>query len=132
MLRCDKSVGFFAGDGGVALDDRGHHLTLCGDTKGERCDIKKHDFLQFGILGTGKQGSLDSSTVRHSLVEMREKHAEGGGGEMRIGALQRNERKGGTHLIRIDGTIQLFPLKELLNHFLDLTVNTVDRGQCLP
>ena len=63
-----EDLGLLRRDGRVPLDERRHDTTSGLDTEGERSDIEEEQIL--GLLGgvAGKDGSLDSGTVRDGLV----------------------------------------------------------------
>lgn len=64
-----ESLGLLGGDGGVALDESSHDTTSGLDTERQRGDVEKEDLV--GGLGrsvTGKDGSLDGSTVGNGLI----------------------------------------------------------------
>ena len=55
-------------DGGVALDKRGHDATSGLDTHGEGGNVEEQEILR-GFRGiTGKDGSLDGSTVGNGFI----------------------------------------------------------------
>lgn len=64
-----EGLGLLGGDGGVALDQRGHDTTSGLDTERQRGDVQQQDLV--GGLGGGvarQDGSLDGSTVGNSLI----------------------------------------------------------------
>merc|ERR1711963_355105 len=65
-----EGLGLLGGDGGVPLDQRGHHPTSRLDAKGERADVKEQKILHLLRLVSTQDGSLDSSSVGHGLVRV--------------------------------------------------------------
>ena len=63
-----EDFGFLGGDGGVALDERGHDTTGSLDTHGQGGNIQQQEILS--LLGgvAGEDGGLDSGTVGNGLV----------------------------------------------------------------
>jgi hypothetical protein len=64
-----EDLGLLGRNGSVALDERSHDTTGSLNTERQRGDIEEEDLvgrLAGGV--TGKDGSLDGSTVRNSLV----------------------------------------------------------------
>merc|ERR1719422_2267268 len=65
-----EGLGLFGGDGGVPLDQRGHHPASRLDTKGERADVKEQKILHLLRLVSTQDGCLDGSSVGHGLVRV--------------------------------------------------------------
>ena len=56
------------GDGAVPLDDGGHDTASGLNSQGEWCDVQKEKILDLLGLVSGKDGSLNGSTVCNSLI----------------------------------------------------------------
>merc|ERR1712212_788879 len=65
-----EGLGLLGGDGGVPLDQAGHHTSSSLNTKRERGDIKKKE-IRDGLAGvTSQDGSLNSCTIGNSLIRV--------------------------------------------------------------
>ena len=58
------------GDGGVTLDEGGHHTASGLDTEGQRGDVEEQQVLDLLRLVTVEDGSLYGSTVSNSLIRV--------------------------------------------------------------
>merc|ERR1711963_1007132 len=65
-----EGLGLLGGDGGVPLDQRGHHPASRLDAKGEGADIKEEKILHLLRFVSTQDGCLDSSSVGHGLVRV--------------------------------------------------------------
>ena len=72
VLSRGECLGTLRRDGGVALDELGHHATLGLDAQGQRSDVEQEDVLNLTAQNTGLQGCADSDDlVRvHALVRL--------------------------------------------------------------
>merc|ERR1719474_1152841 len=65
-----EGLGLLGGDGGVPLDQRGHHATSSLNSKREGSDIEEKK-VRNSLRGVaGQDGSLDGGTVGHGLVRV--------------------------------------------------------------
>jgi NAD-specific glutamate dehydrogenase len=65
-----EGLGLLGGNGGVSLDEGGHHASGGLDTQAEGSDIEQQKILDGLRLVTSEDGSLDSGTVRNSLIRV--------------------------------------------------------------
>jgi len=63
-----EDLGLLCWNGGVTLDESGHDTTSSLDTKGKRSNIKEKEVLSLLRGVTGKDGSLDGSTIGNGFV----------------------------------------------------------------
>ena len=63
-----EGLGLLGGDGGVALDQRGHDTTGSFDTEREWGDIEEKEILDLFGFVTAENGGLDSGSVGNSLI----------------------------------------------------------------
>merc|ERR1719410_455778 len=65
-----EGLGLLGGDGGVPLDQGGHHSSGCLDTKRQRSNIKKQQIRNSFRGVSSEDGGLDSCSVGHSLIRV--------------------------------------------------------------
>ena len=63
-----EGLGLLGWDGGVSVDDVGHDSTGGLDSHGEWGDIKEKELLSLLVSLSGKDSSLNSSSVGNSLI----------------------------------------------------------------
>ena len=63
---CREHLTLLARDGGVGLDELGHHATHGFNTEGKRSDVEQHDVAYAAFLI--EDGTLDASTYGYHLV----------------------------------------------------------------
>ncbi|GMR52836.1 hypothetical protein PMAYCL1PPCAC_23031, partial [Pristionchus mayeri] len=63
-----EGLGGLGGDGGVALDKRGHHTTSSLDTERQRGDVEKEQVLDGLGLVSREDSSLDCGSVGNGLI----------------------------------------------------------------
>jgi hypothetical protein len=61
---------FFGGNSGVSLDESGHDTSGSLDTEGKRGDVEEKKVLSLLRGVTGKDGTLDGSTIGNNLVRV--------------------------------------------------------------
>merc|ERR1719434_221894 len=65
-----EGLGLLGGDGGVPLDERGHHSPSSLNTQRQRSNIQEQQ-VRYGLGGVSSEdGGLDSSSIGHSLVRV--------------------------------------------------------------
>merc|ERR1712212_464233 len=65
-----ERLGLLGGDGGVPLDQAGHHSACCLDTKRQGSHVKQEQVRHFLTGISCQNGSLNSSTVGYSLIRV--------------------------------------------------------------
>merc|ERR1712203_565192 len=63
-----EGLGLLGGDGGVPLDERGHHPASGLDTERQRSHVQQEEVRDGLALVSSQDGGLDSGTVGHGLV----------------------------------------------------------------
>ena len=65
-----EGLGLLGGDGGVPLDERGHHSPSSLDTQGQRSNIQEQQ-VRHSLGGVSSEdGGLHSGSIGHSLVRV--------------------------------------------------------------
>merc|ERR1712232_149959 len=65
-----EGLGLLGGDGGVPLDEGGHHATSSLDTERQRSHVQQEKVRDGLALVSSEDGGLDSGTVGHGLVRV--------------------------------------------------------------
>merc|ERR1719295_217964 len=67
---CCEGLCLLGGDGGVSLDETGHHTTSCLNTKRERGHIKQQQVANSSTIISIQDSSLNSCTIGNSFIRI--------------------------------------------------------------